>query len=151
MGGTDDPSNLIELTIEEHAEAHRLLFEQHGQWEDEIAWKGLSGMISKEEIIFRTQSESSKEVLKRNGNPWSGKRTKTNLAINEQQRLDMSEKSKSPEAIEKRKESFKKIGHQQGEKNSQFGKFWITNEHESKMIFKTDSIPVGWRKGRRIR
>ena len=23
MGGTDDPSNLIELTIEEHAEAHR--------------------------------------------------------------------------------------------------------------------------------
>ena len=27
MGGTDDPSNLIELTIEEHAEAHRKLFE----------------------------------------------------------------------------------------------------------------------------
>ena len=25
LGGTDDPSNLIKLTIEEHAEAHRIL------------------------------------------------------------------------------------------------------------------------------
>jgi hypothetical protein len=51
MGGTDKPSNLVELTVEEHAEAHRVLFEQHGQWEDYIAWQGLSGRIGKEEII----------------------------------------------------------------------------------------------------
>ena len=30
MGGTNDPSNLIELTVEEHAEAHKLLWEQYG-------------------------------------------------------------------------------------------------------------------------
>ena len=30
MGGTDDPSNLIKLTIEEHAEAHKKLWEKHG-------------------------------------------------------------------------------------------------------------------------
>ena len=30
MGGTDDPSNLTQLTIEEHAEAHRILYEEHG-------------------------------------------------------------------------------------------------------------------------
>ena len=29
MGGTDDPSNLIELTVEEHAEAHKILFEKY--------------------------------------------------------------------------------------------------------------------------
>ena len=29
VGGTDDPSNLIEHSIEEHAEAHRLLYKQH--------------------------------------------------------------------------------------------------------------------------
>ena len=29
MGGTDDPNNLIELTIEEHAEAHRVLWKTH--------------------------------------------------------------------------------------------------------------------------
>jgi hypothetical protein len=34
LGGTDDPSNLIELTVEAHAEAHRLLYEQHGNWQD---------------------------------------------------------------------------------------------------------------------
>jgi hypothetical protein len=51
MGGTDDPSNLIELTIEEHAEAHRILWEEHGLWEDRIAWLGLAKLIGKEEIL----------------------------------------------------------------------------------------------------
>jgi len=37
MGGTDDPSNLIELTVEEHAEAHRLLWEKYGNWQDNVA------------------------------------------------------------------------------------------------------------------
>jgi hypothetical protein len=49
MGGTDDPSNLIELTTEEHAEAHRLLWEEHGSIYDKIAWRCLSGQISNEE------------------------------------------------------------------------------------------------------
>ena len=54
MGGSDDPSNLIELTVEEHAEAHRILFEKYGRWEDELAWKGLTEQISKDEILRRT-------------------------------------------------------------------------------------------------
>lgn len=49
-GGTDDPENLIELTIEEHAEAHHILFETNGQWQDFIAWKSLSGQIGKDDI-----------------------------------------------------------------------------------------------------
>lgn len=51
MGGSDDPSNLIELTIEEHADAHRLLYEQHGHWQDKVAWQGLLGLIGHEEIM----------------------------------------------------------------------------------------------------
>lgn len=51
VGGTDDPSNLIELNIEEHAEAHRVLYETHGRIEDYYAWKGLSGQIGKDEIL----------------------------------------------------------------------------------------------------
>lgn len=51
MGGTNDPSNIVELTVEEHAEAHRQLYEQYGNWQDYLAWKGLSGRIDKEEII----------------------------------------------------------------------------------------------------
>lgn len=45
IGGTDDPSNLVELTVEEHAEAHRILFETYGRWQDEVAWKMLSCQI----------------------------------------------------------------------------------------------------------
>ena len=43
MGGSNNPSNIVELTIEEHAEAHRVLYETHGCWQDRLAWLGLSG------------------------------------------------------------------------------------------------------------
>ena len=59
-GGTDAPENLIELTIEEHAEAHRLLYEEFGRWEDEIAWKTLSGQINKYEAQQLARSYAMK-------------------------------------------------------------------------------------------
>lgn len=49
MGGTNDPSNLVKLTVEEHAEAHRILYERFGKQQDNIAYKALSGLITKEE------------------------------------------------------------------------------------------------------
>lgn len=49
-GGTNDSSNIILLTVEKHAEAHRELFEKYGRWQDEVAWKGLSGRIAREEV-----------------------------------------------------------------------------------------------------
>ena len=60
MGGSDDPSNIVELTIEEHAEAHRKLYEEHGRWQDRLAWQGLAGMIGKDELLKELQSESKK-------------------------------------------------------------------------------------------
>lgn len=61
MGGTDDPSNLIELTIEEHALAHKALFEKYGKQQDYIAWKGLEGCISIEEILHARCSMGGKK------------------------------------------------------------------------------------------
>ena len=60
------------------------------------------------------------------------------------------EAARSTEALQKRKETYARIGHQQGEKHSQFGTMWVTNEIESKKIKKTDPVPEGWRKGRVI-
>ena len=57
----------------------------------------------------------------------------------------------TPEANKKRIEKFKEIGHQQGEKNSQAGTMWITNNIENKKIKKNESIPDGWTKGRKIK
>lgn len=58
MGGSNDPSNLIELTIEEHAEAHRILFEKYGKEEDKFAWLGLSKQLSKVEILAEIRKSS---------------------------------------------------------------------------------------------
>lgn len=46
MGGTDESANLIELSVEEHAEAHFKLYEKYGKEQDFIAWKMLSGQIT---------------------------------------------------------------------------------------------------------
>ena len=53
-------------------------------------------------------------------------------------------KNHTIETIEKMK------GHdrQVGEKNSQFGSCWITNEIENKKIKKNDTLPNGWKLGR---
>lgn len=51
-GGTDDPSNLVELSIQDHAEAHKWLFIQHGHWQDAIAWLSLSGQMIQEDRML---------------------------------------------------------------------------------------------------
>lgn len=50
MGGSDEPSNITVLTVEEHAKAHKLLWEKYGKKEDYLAFNCLSGQISKKEI-----------------------------------------------------------------------------------------------------
>ena len=60
MGGSDDPSNLIELTVEEHAEAHKKLYEEYGKWQDKIAWEMLSGQIGKEEAILEARGAANR-------------------------------------------------------------------------------------------
>ncbi|MBC8435789.1 MAG: HNH endonuclease [Proteobacteria bacterium] len=59
-GGSDDQSNLVTLTIHEHAEAHKKLFEEHGRWQDEVAWRQLSGQIDCAEALKEAQVKSNK-------------------------------------------------------------------------------------------
>lgn len=63
-------------------------------------------------------------------------------------------KKHKQETIEKYKRTFKEIGHQQGEKNSQYGTCWITKEGENKKI-KKEEFEIfeqqGWKKGRVIK
>ena len=61
MGGSDDASNLIELTPEEHAEAHKNLYELYGNLYDKIAWLSLSGRVTKEEAARMAASEAMKK------------------------------------------------------------------------------------------
>ena len=128
-GGTDDPSNIVLLTVEEHAEAHRLLYEEHGRWQDRVAWQALSGMIGKEEIIRQINSEAHKGKI-----PWNkGKtgiyseesrkkmsETHTGKTLSEETKRKLSEAGKGKKLSEeiKRKISESK----KGENNPFFGK-----------------------------
>lgn len=51
-GGSNEASNLVDLSIEEHAEAHKILFQTYGRWQDDLAYKCLSGLINKEEMLL---------------------------------------------------------------------------------------------------
>jgi hypothetical protein len=65
MGGNDDSSNLVRLTIEEHAEAHRILFEEHQRYEDWLAWKALSGQLQNQEINYHKAAIGGKNSMPR--------------------------------------------------------------------------------------
>ena len=58
--------------------------------------------------------------------------------------------SRSEDAIAKRRATYSLIGHSRGEKNSQYGKCWITNGTENRKIPVTDDMPVGWWRGRKF-
>lgn len=61
MGGDDSLENLIELTPEEHAEAHKKLYEQYGHWQDYLAWKGLSKIFSHDDCVRLAIIEGAKK------------------------------------------------------------------------------------------
>lgn len=50
MGGSNDPSNIIRVSIEEHSLAHKKLWEEYGKEEDKIAYLALSGQASSSDI-----------------------------------------------------------------------------------------------------
>ncbi len=161
MGGTDDPGNLIELTVEQHAEAHRLLYETYGFEQDKLAWQGLLGIIPKEDIVkvgYKIGQAKTTLILKE-------KYGVTNPGQLPESRKKASERMKKrhekglvkiPNWTGKKhkQETKDKIGKklsiaQEGFKNSQFGTMWITNGTENKKVKKTvDFIPKGWYKGR---
>ena len=125
MGGTDDESNLVELTIEEHAEAHRKLYEEHGKLEDYLAWKGLSGQIGKSEILLEIYKQNGKNSGKKN----LGKRAWNKGLTKEDPRVSKyTEKLKVPKT-EEHKAAMKR----QKSNSSNMGRYIRTIETKAKL------------------
>jgi hypothetical protein len=178
MGGTDDPSNLIEVTVEEHAALHKQLWEDLGHWQDYVAWMGLEGLISSKEAALMAMSMGGKkggmihknkfntdleyrkiylEKWQKSGIKAYIEKYKTDeefkkqkLKTLEKNNLVLLEKWKDPEYRNIRKSQFAKNKHQQGIKNSQYGTMWITDGITNKKIKKCETIPLGWYKGRNL-
>jgi len=121
MGGTDDPSNLIELTPQEHAEAHRKLYEEQGYWQDYVAWQGLAKLATKEENVHMLLSEAGKKgaaIVNANGG-W---------------------RKRNPEAAKraaKKQSEMMKGKDQKGEKNNNAKEYIITQPNGSKIKVKS--------------
>jgi hypothetical protein len=147
-GGTDDPSNLVELSVDDHAEAHRKLYEEYGRWQDYVAWQGLAKLSPKEELVRIRQREAAKLRHQLHPNPFTDIRTKSNFAVNKEHQKQAGILSKTAEAMEKRKKTLKEIKHQQKENNSNFGKVWCVEEIaldlSDRKMYNKEQIPLGW-------
>ena len=122
MGGSDRPDNLIELTINEHAEAHKKLWEEHGHVEDYLAWQGLSGLMTKQEIVKKMLSIAGQKGAKISNMKQWGKIKKT-----------VKRDSGYPIDVDGRKIRTKR--------------YWF-NDGVTEGQFSLDNFPINWKRGR---
>ena len=81
MGGTNDPSNLVEVTREQHTELHFALYLEHNKIQDWVAFNMLSGQTEEEE---RARRQMVSEQMKGNtrGSANKGRKNPWNIAAN---------------------------------------------------------------------
>ncbi len=157
MGGTDDTTNIVELTIEEHAEAHRILYELNGKIQDKVAWMGLAKMAPMKELIAELQRETKlgknnpmfgkPSPFKGIKRPGIGGRKKGTKWSEEEREVQMLKRStpgyhdflKSPERAKKISDS------QKGRPGTSTGKTWFNNSVKETYSF---NCPEGFIKGR---
>jgi hypothetical protein len=168
MGGTDVAENLVEITVTQHAMYHFCNYQLWGNEQDKIAWRMLGKQITLDEAKLEAMKlghKKAKEVQKKlyedeeymekyiqrckesfHNSP--NKDKIINILLKNQSKA--VEAARTPEAIKRKKKKLKEIKHQQGEKNSQYGKMWITNgtKEGTYRINKEEPIPEGHWKGR---
>lgn len=70
MGGTDEPSNLLKVNTALHAFLHKMLWEEHRNDYDRIAWQCLTGQITNEEANIQAT-----KVANTGKSPWNKGKT----------------------------------------------------------------------------
>lgn len=93
------------------------------------------------------------ELSRKENKSWITGLNSMNLYWDINGRHSLLESAKTYDSIEKRKKTFAKIKHQQGEKHSQYGTIWIFNPllKQNKKIKRNEDIPDGWERGRKIK
>jgi hypothetical protein len=148
-GGTDNPSNLVQIPVTRHAMFHYCNWQLWGDKRDWLAWKGLIGEISQEERVLELRRIGGRIGGRANGEKPETKSRMRELASKTQSKATLA--ATTPEAKAKRKNSLAKINHSQGENNSQFGTRWVTNGERNLKVPKDAPIPEGFRAGRVIK
>jgi hypothetical protein len=127
---------------------------------EEYARRGKIGRKAQDEWLIKkfgnisdglrgiSNREKAKETFKKNywANPDRQEK-------NRQQLKEAQERAKLPSSRQKRLATYQRIGHSQGQKNSQFGTCWIYNEHGNKKIKKVELdtyLQQGYIRGRKL-
>ena len=59
-GGADDSANIIKCNVAMHSFLHKIRWEELGEEYDRLAWLGLEGILSKQEIILEAAREGGR-------------------------------------------------------------------------------------------
>lgn len=168
MGGTDDPSNLVELTRKEHAMAHLKLYEEFGKKEDLGAYYLLTGQTDEAAKIssslggtvqgrINTENGHMRKIQKMANCSEAGKKGgRATVASGKGafgdplQRLESCRKGgKVQGKINSQSGHLKKIAQMTIEENKRtLGMIWVTDGTQNKMLSKTEIIPAGFRRGK---
>ena len=129
MGGTDDPSNLVELTVRQHALAHKKLYKKYGKWQDKIAYQMLSGQLT------NYQAQQMKRRLANLGNKNAQGMTHTkeykkrlSIMMKERRKTHIMGNFKPHKETTKEKISETLMGHKQ----TNFGGYTLSDEFKEK-------------------
>jgi HNH endonuclease len=130
-GGTNSPSNIKLLTISDHAKEHKLLFEKHGRWQDEVAFKTLSGQISNLDATKIAQHYAGKTTIQKQIS--EGKHPALGHKCSDQWKRQQSERAKGNKNCVGKKNS---LGSKRDEK-------WCQEQSERKQ---GKQIARGWKR-----
>ena len=162
MGGTDDPSNLVELTVEEHAQAHFDLWIEHGHEFDRLAYIGLRGLIGKDELMKQVLIEAGRKGTAAriaNSTPeqrseWGRKGAKANWEKNREKLIEAATATFKvaannlkicPGCGNKFNAGLMKLHNCDAQTE-----MYITNYVETKRWPKDKTLPEGWVKGHKM-
>lgn len=144
MGGTDDPSNLVSVTIEEHANLHKQLWEELGHWQDKVAWLALSNQIKTPEIHAMIRDKISETLKQRYKDGYiSWNKGKKNIYSEEQKEKLRKLAKEQMRSMSSEEKELHRI------KSGKDAK-WYTNGCEEKWIKPGEKIPDNWTLGRKL-
>ena len=142
-GGTDDPSNLVELTIEDHAIAHRMLWKLYGRKEDWCAWTGLSGL---DEENRRAACSLTQDRLWEQGRHNFQKVNASTLPKNRKMHSERM-KGNTLGSLKKITPEYRKKQADGARGNTNVrGTVWVVNDIGKRRRVKPDQIPEGYQR-----
>jgi len=146
-GGSDDSSNLVELTPTQHAMWHYAEWLRKGNEDDKLAWKGLTGLIEPSVIrneLVHLGSKRAREVRAKNNPNWHEKIRTAAIARQRWLRENNAEWKENEQArLSKLAKKFSHLGGKAGK-----GKRWWFNEKTGEVTKASISPGPEWRIGK---